>query len=200
MILYHTLNRGLELWYLDLTGQMARPPTAPAVYAPVSYEGASPSYYVGSSKRLTARLSAHLSFARSVKLRGHSAGGRHLAPVVARRRRALVIILETCPGADNGRLVRREHAWMIAAQRDNGAAALSFQVPATTAPTHGPHAPATLATRRHWPTPWVEALSGFFREPRRPAPAADSASPRPTRPAAEAVAPRRAGRRGWTTP
>src|SRR3546814_9372439 len=80
MILYCTLNRGTELWYLDLAGRQARPPVAPAVYALVSFEGACPRYYVGSSKRLTARLGAHLSFARSTKLRGHSAGGRLLAP------------------------------------------------------------------------------------------------------------------------
>src|SRR3546814_9535327 len=90
MILYCTLNRGTELWYLDLAGRQARPPVAPAVYALVSFEGACPRYYVGSSKRLTARLGAHLSFARSTKLRGHSAGGRLLAPVAARRRCTLV--------------------------------------------------------------------------------------------------------------
>src|SRR3546814_3861573 len=86
------------------------------LYALVSFEGACPRYYVGSSKRLTARLGAHLSFARSTKLRGHSAGGRLLAPVAARRRRTLVLILETCPGADSASLQRREHAWMIAAR------------------------------------------------------------------------------------
>src|SRR3546814_8990334 len=122
MILYCTLNRGTELWYLDLAGRQARPPVAPAVYALVSFEGACPRDYVGSSKRLTARLGAHLSFARSTKLRGHSAGGRLLAPVAARRRRTLVLILETCPGADSASLQRREHAWMIAARRDAGLA------------------------------------------------------------------------------
>jgi hypothetical protein len=168
MILYCTLNRGTELWYLDLAGQLARPPAAPAIYALASFEGARPRYYVGSSKRLTARLSAHFAFARSRKLRGHSGGGRLLAPVVARRRRALVIVLETCPGANSGRLQRCERAWMLAALRDNGTQVLTDQRPAM-AVDLGPLAPATLAARRHWPTVWVNALSGFFREPRPPA-------------------------------
>lgn len=168
MILYSTRNKELEVWYLDLAGQLARPPAAPTIYALTSFEAERPRYYVGASRRLTARLGAHLSFARSVKLRGHSAGGRLLAPVVARRRRALVILLETCAGSDNGALQRREQAWMIAARRDAGRAALADQAPAAAA-AHGPHAPATLAARRHWPSPWVEALAGFFREPRGPA-------------------------------
>ena len=196
MILYRTLNRRFDLWYLDRAGHLARPPAAPAVYALVSFEGASPSYYVGSSRHLAARMSAHLSFARSVKLRGQSAGGRHLAPVVAKRRRALVLILETCAGADRRRLHRHEQAWMLAAWRDAGPQALTDQMLASS----NARGPAILAARRHWPSPWVEALAGFFREPRRPAPAAARALPRPASPAAQTVAPRSAGRRGRTTP
>ncbi|NIA71252.1 hypothetical protein HBA54_21870 [Pelagibius litoralis] len=168
MILYCTTNRDLELWYLDLAGALARPPVAPTVYALASFESDFVRYYVGSSRRLTARLGAHLSFARSIKLRGHSAGGRLLAPVVAQRQRALVIVLETCPGATTSTLQRCEQPWMIAATRDNGAAALAYQMPITSAPERGPQAPATLAKRRHWPTAWVEALTDFFREPCSP--------------------------------
>src|SRR3546814_14546972 len=107
MILYCTLNRGTELWYLDLAGRQARPPVAPAVYALVSFEGPCPRYYVGSSKRLTARPGAHLSFARSTTLRGHPARGRPFAPAAARRRRTLDLILETCPGAHPATLPAR---------------------------------------------------------------------------------------------
>lgn len=196
MILYSIRNKDLEVWYLDRAAHLARPPAAPAVYALVSFENADPTYYVGSSRQLAARISAHLSFARSATLRGQSAGGRHLAPVVAKRRRALVLILETCAGADRRRLHRHEQAWMLAAWRDAGPQALADQLLASSRA----RGPAILAARRPWPTPWVEALAGFFREPRRPAPAAERASPRPARPAAEAVAPRDAGRRGRTTP
>lgn len=168
MILYCTCNRELEVWHLDLSGQLARPPAAPAVYALVSFEADQARYYIGSSKRFTARMSAHISFARSRKLCGHSAGGRLLASAVARRRRVLVIVLETCAGVSTASLQRREQAWLIAATRACGAAALPLQVPATTSPARGPHAPFTLATRRQWPTDWIEALAGFFREPRRP--------------------------------
>ena len=167
MILFCTTTRDLEVWYLALAGQLARPPASPTVYALVSFDAESARYYVGSSQRFTARLGAHLSFARSRKLRGSSAGGKFLAPIVARRRRLLVVVLETLPGADTGSLQRCEQAWFIVAQRDNGAAALPLQVPATTAPARGPLAPATLAARRHWPRDWVEALAGFFQEPRR---------------------------------
>jgi hypothetical protein len=184
MILYCTTNRDLEVWLLDVAAVLARPPLAPTVYALVSFEAERPRYYVGSSTRLTARLGAHLSFARSTRLRGHSGGGRLLAPVVARRRRALVVILETCPGASFSQLQRREQAWILAGQRDNGAAALPYQVPVTGVPERGPQAPAALAAGRAWPSAWVGALAGFFREPRTPA---------QQRPATRADAQRQAG-------
>ncbi|MPZ09235.1 MAG: hypothetical protein GEU89_03365 [Kiloniellaceae bacterium] len=47
------------------------------------------------------------------------------------------------------------------------AGALADQLPAA-AGERGPQAPATLAARRPWPTAWIEALAGFFREPRTP--------------------------------
>src|SRR3546814_13314477 len=132
MILFCTTNRDTEVWYLYLFGAIARPPSSPTVYALTSFESPTPRYYVGSSKRFTGRMSAHFSFARSIKLRGHSAGGRLFAPVVAKRQRALVIVLETCPGATTDALQRLEQAWFIVARRACGLDALPMQVPGRT--------------------------------------------------------------------
>src|SRR3546814_8271899 len=165
MILYCTTNRDTEVWYLDLVGAIARPPASPTVYALTSFESPTPRYYVGSSKRFTGRMSAHFSFARSIKLRGHSAGGRHFAPVVAKRQRALVLVLETCPGETNDALQRLEQAGLIVARRDCGLDALPLQVPATTAPTSAPHATTTLAARRHRPSACGGVRAGVSQEP-----------------------------------